>query len=149
MLISMQKINIDRHATAQINMLANKLMLKSSTAYTQNFGIGMMEWRVISVLSNNANSSLQLVSDILGLDKAAVSRTVKKLEEKKYISVEGDENDKRVYVINLTELGQQLYEVAADFAIAREQLLLQELDEVEKDQLFHLLKKLRNTVDQM
>lgn len=149
MLISMQKINIDRHATAQINMLANKLMLKSSTAYTQNFGIGMMEWRVISVLSNNANSSLQLVSDILGLDKAAVSRTVKKLEEKKYISVEGDENDKRVYVINLTELGQQLYEVAADFAIAREQLLLQELDEEEKDQLFHLLKKLRNTVDQM
>lgn len=145
----MQKINIDRHATAQINMLANKLMLKSSAAYTQNFGIGMMEWRVISVLASNPNSSLQVVSDILGLDKAAVSRTVKKLEEKQYITIGGDTADKRVYVINLTETGLQLYEVAADFAIAREQLLLEELDETEKDQLFHLLKKLRNKVDQM
>jgi DNA-binding MarR family transcriptional regulator len=145
----MQKINIDRHATAQINMLANKLMLKSSAAYTQNFGIGMMEWRVISVLASNPNSSLQVVSDILGLDKAAVSRTVKKLEEKQYITIGGDTADKRVYVINLTETGLQLYEVAADFAIAREQLLIEELDETEKDQLFHLLKKLRNKVDQM
>ncbi|MCJ8161262.1 MarR family winged helix-turn-helix transcriptional regulator [Acinetobacter zhairhuonensis] len=145
----MQKIIIDRHATAQINMLANKLMLKSSTAYTQNFGIGMMEWRVIAVLSGNPNSSLQIVSDLLGLDKAAVSRTVKKLEEKKYISVDGDNTDKRAYVLNLTESGKQLYEVAADFAIAREQLLLEELDEAEKNQLFHLLKKLRNKVDQM
>ena len=145
----MKKINIDRHATAQINMLANKLMLKSSTAYTQNFGIGMMEWRVISVLASKPNSSLQVVSDILGLDKAAVSRAVKKLEEKQYITIGGDTADKRVYVINLTETGLQLYEVAADFAIAREQLLLEELDETEKDQLFQLLKKLRNKVDQM
>lgn len=145
----MQKINIDRHATAQINMLANKLMLKSSTAYTQNFGIGMMEWRVISVLSSSVNSSLQSISDILGLDKAAVSRTVKKLEEKKFISVDGDENDKRVYVINLTKTGEQLYEIAADFAIVREKLLLEGLNEAEKDQLFNILKKLRNTVELM
>lgn len=145
----MQKINIDRHATAQINMLANKLMLKSSAAYMQNFGIGMMEWRVISVLSSSQNSSLQSVSDILGLDKAAVSRTVKKLEEKKYISVGGDNTDKRVYVINLTESGQELYEVAADFAIDREKQLLENLTDDEKDQLFRILKTLRAKVDEM
>lgn len=145
----MQKINIDRHATAQINMLANKLMLKSSAAYTQNFGIGMMEWRVISVLSSSPNSSLQSISDILGLDKAAVSRTVKKLEEKKYISIGGDTTDKRVYVINLTESGQQLYEIAADFAIDREKQLLENLTDDEKDQLFSLLKTLRSKVDEM
>ena len=145
----MQKINIDRHATAQINMLANKLMLKSSAAYTQNFGIGMMEWRVISVLSSSPNSSLQSISDILGLDKAAVSRTVKKLEEKKYISIDGDETDKRVYVINLTPKGEQLYEVAADFAIEREKLLLENLSDDEKDQLFNILKILRNKVNEM
>ena len=145
----MQKINIDRHATAQINMLANKLMMKSSSAYTQNFGIGMMEWRVIAVLSNNPNSSLQVVSDILGLDKAAISRTIKKLEEKKYISIDGDETDKRVYVINLTNSGKELYEVAADFAIEREKQRLENLNEEEKDQLFKLLRILRNKVDTM
>lgn len=149
MLITMQKINIGRHATAQINMLANKLMLKSSAAYTQNFGIGMMEWRVISVLSDRPNSSLQSISDILGLDKAAVSRTVKKLEEKQYISVAGDKSDKRVYVINLTQTGKQLYEVAADFAIDREKQLLENLNDDEKDQLFRLLKILRSKVDEM
>jgi DNA-binding MarR family transcriptional regulator len=145
----MQKINIDRHATAQINMLANTLMLKSSAAYTKKFGIGMMEWRVISVLSNNPNSSLQVISDILGLDKAAVSRTVKKLEEKKFISIGGDKTDKRVYVINLTNSGQQLYEVAADFAIDREKQLLENLTDDEKDQLFRLLKNLRAKVNEM
>lgn len=149
MSISMQKINIDRHATAQINMLANKLMLKSSAAYTQKFGIGMMEWRVISVLSGTPNSSVQSISDILGLDKAAVSRTVKKLEEKQYLSVAGDDNDKRVYVINLTESGEQLYEDAADFALERERLLLENLNDSEKDQLFNILKILRNKVNEM
>lgn len=145
----MLKINIDRHATAQINMLANKLMLKSSVAYTKKFGIGMMEWRVISVLFSNPNSSVQNISDILGLDKAAVSRTIKKLNEKKYLEISGDSDDKRIYVINLTEFGQEIYEVASDFSIEREKQLLETLDDTEKDQLFNILKKLRNNVDQM
>lgn len=145
----MQKIKIDRHATAQINMLANKLMLKSSTAYTHKFGIGMTEWRIISVLSGASDCSVQKISDILGLDKAAVSRTIKKLEEKKYIEINGHAEDKRIYVINLTQAGQKLYEVASDFAIEREKQLLEDLEEEEKDQLFNILKKLRNKVDQM
>lgn len=145
----MLKINIDRHATAQINMLANKLMLKSSVAYTKKFGIGMMEWRVISVLFSNPNSSVQNISDTLGLDKAAVSRTIKKLNDKKYLEINGHSDDKRIYVINLTEFGQKIYEVASDFAIEREKKLLETLDDTERDQLFNILKKLRNNVDQM
>ncbi|MCE6234889.1 MULTISPECIES: MarR family winged helix-turn-helix transcriptional regulator [Acinetobacter calcoaceticus/baumannii complex] len=145
----MQKINIDRHATAQINMLANKLMLKSSTAYTQKFGIGMTEWRIISVLSSTSDCSVQKISDILGLDKAAVSRTIKKLEEKKYIEVKGHSEDKRTYVINLTQLGEELYEVASEFALERERRLLETLEETEKDQLFNLLKKLHSNVEEM
>ncbi|MBI0395416.1 MarR family winged helix-turn-helix transcriptional regulator [Acinetobacter bereziniae] len=145
----MQKINIDRHATAQINMLANKLMLKSSAAYTKKFGIGMMEWRVISVLFSNPNSSVQNISDTLGLDKAAVSRTIKKLQDKKYLVINGHSEDKRIYVINLTDLGQKIYEVASDFAIEREKQLLEELNDIEKDQLFNILKKLSFNVDQM
>ena len=46
-------------------------------------------------------------------------------------------------------MGQELYEVASDFAIEREKQLLEEFEEAEKDQLFILLKKLRNKVDQM
>lgn len=145
----MNKINIDRHATAHINMLANKLMLKSSLAYTQKFGIGMMEWRVISVLSDHPASSVQTLSDILGLDKAAVSRTIKKLQEKEYVLVEGHPEDKRIYVINLTESGHSLYEAASEFAIEREQLLLSDLDDDQKNSLFEILKILRSRVNVM
>lgn len=145
----MQKINVERHATAQINMLANKLMMKASAAYTKKFGIGMVEWRVISVLSAIPSCSVQNISDTLGLDKAAISRAVKKLEDKKYIEINGHLEDKRIYVIDLTDLGHQLYEVASDFAIEREKQLLEELEDVEKELLFQLLKKLRSKVEQM
>lgn len=145
----MKKIDIDRHATAQINMLANKLMLKSSHAYTQKFGIGMMEWRVISVLFSNLNSSVQSISDILGLDKAAISRTIKKLQEKEYITVISNSEDKRQYIIDLTNSGRSLYGVASDFAKERERELLSDLDESQKNELFNLLKILRHKVDEM
>ena len=145
----MQKINIDRHATAQINMLANKLMLKSSLAYSQKFGIGITEWRVISVLSSVEQGSIQSISDTLGIDKAAISRCIKKLETKHYIAVNDHPQDRRSYLIHLTEAGQQLYDMVSDYAIAREKKLLSVLSAEEQDQLLKLLKMLRQSLEQM
>jgi len=37
-----KKLKLEQHAIAQINMLANRLMQRSSIAYAKKFGIGII-----------------------------------------------------------------------------------------------------------
>lgn len=143
----MSKINFKRHAIGQINQLSNKLMTKTNEAYQKNFHISSMEWRIIVVLYDYPNASLQQVSEIMSIDKALVSRTLKKLTAKNYITAIKEETDKRTYQLKLTEEGKILYHRAAEFSIRREEQFLARLTENEMNELFRLLHILKETAD--
>ncbi|NUG02798.1 MarR family winged helix-turn-helix transcriptional regulator, partial [Acinetobacter oleivorans] len=112
-----RKLDIDRYAIGQINMLANRLITNFSEAYQIRFGVGIMEWRVIAILYDHPNSSLQYISDIVGLDKAAVSRSLKKLSEKKIVLIKEDKLDKRAYKLKLSKKGEILYTEISEFSL--------------------------------
>jgi len=145
----MKKVKIERYAIGQINMLANKLATKSSEAYKKNFGIGIMEWRVLAILAISNNNSVQSITDIIGLDKGAVSRALKKLVDKGYVTIQEDEFNKRAYIINITCQGRSLHDQVYDFSMQREEKLLSGLDERKKDELFQFLKYLKETIDEL
>ena len=145
----MKKVKIERYAIGQINMLANRLATKSSDAYQKNFGIGIMEWRVLAILATYNNNSVQSIADIIGLDKGAVSRALKKLVDKKYVTIQEDEFNKRAYIINITREGRSLHDQVYDFSMQREEKLLSGLDEREKDELFKYLKYLKEIIDEL
>lgn len=142
-----KKLKLEQHAIAQINMLANRLMQRSSLAYTKKFGIGIIEWRVVATLYDHHNFSAQQLTDILGVDKALISRTIKKLDIKGYILVTPDLYDKRILRLNLSEKGEKLYGIASEFSYHRENLLLEELCEKDVEKLFELLKHLSSRIN--
>lgn len=145
----MKNVKIERYAIGQINMLANKLATKSSDAYQKNFGIGIMEWRVLAILAIHKDCSVQFITDIIGLDKGAVSRALKKLEDKKYISIKEDEFNKRAYIINITKLGRVLHDEVFDYSMQREAKLLSKLNGSEIEELFKYLKYLKEMIDEL
>lgn len=145
----MQKINFKRHAIGQINQLSNKLMTKTNDAYQKNFGISSIEWRIIVVLFDYPDIALNEVSDLMSIDNALVSRTLKKLTAKNYLIAARDSADKRTYKLRLTDQGRALYHQAAEFSLAREDKFLTSLSENEVNELFRLIHILKANADSL
>lgn len=79
---------------------------------------------------------------LASMDKSTVSRAVKLMLDKGYISKLSQESDKRAYTLALTVSGFTLYQTIAPKALAWEAKLLEVLDTDEYQTLMRVLNKL-------
>lgn len=95
--------------TYNISALANVLSRGAAARYSREFGVTLMEWRVIGSLALNAPMSLQQITRRFDLDKGQSSRTVASLLARGLVhrSVNGD--DRRSIVLRLMPAGWRLY----------------------------------------
>ena len=131
-------IDLSRCVPALLTGLANKLSSSSSTIYRQRFGIGFVEWRVICHLAVEDWSTGARVSQMVGLDKAAVSRSMTVLLERGLIRMRPGTG--RRTEASLTEEGRHLKDEILSVAHAREDRLLAGLS---PDELENLIRSLR------
>src|SRR3954468_24188705 len=80
-------INHGRYVPALINFLSNKLATGASGAYRREFGVGVTEWRVLSLLAGEDACTAQQISQYFDLDKGLVSRTIKSLASNGSVTV--------------------------------------------------------------
>ena len=101
-----------------------------------DFEIGWGQQFYVEYLYEHPGAIPQEMTDRFRVDKATLSKTIRKLSEVKYIRVEGDEKDRRVKHLYLTEkaipAAERIKTVHADFYetlsrdIPREELALTE-----------------------
>ena len=84
------------------------------------------------------------VCDVTGLDKGAVSRSLRDLAQRSLVDVETDEADQRRQLIALTRKGVPLHDRMVDIAVERERQLLAALSADEQAALIDFLKRLRS-----
>lgn len=116
--------DLSRLFTYNLSLLANVLSRGAAARYSREFGVTLMEWRVIGSLALNAPLSLQQISHRFDLDKGQSSRTVAGLLERGLVhrAVNGD--DRRSLLLSLTPAGWRLYRSIAKRARARSERLL-------------------------
>ena len=68
-----------------------------------DFEIGWGQQFYVEYLYEHPGATPQEMTDRFRVDKATLSKTIRKLSEVKYIRVEGDEKDRRVKHLYLTE----------------------------------------------
>jgi DNA-binding MarR family transcriptional regulator len=152
--------------------LAQRISANFAEVYQSEFNLTMPEWRVLVHLAehthldkqravNEHNSTNGKVNEItnetanekLGIsakeltiqasmDKSTVSRAVKLMLNKGYISKLPQVTDKRAYTLKLTTLGSSLYQTIAPKALAWETRLLEVLNTAEYQTLMRVLAKL-------
>ena len=124
--------NLSRLLTYNLSLLANMLSRGAAARYSREFGVTLMEWRVIGSLALDAPLSLQQISHRFDLDKGQSSRTVAGLLERGLVhrSVNGD--DRRSLSLKLTPSGWRLYRRILQSARARSERLLGCLDAGER-----------------
>ena len=140
-------LNLDRYVPALLTFLTNKMSSGASACYRKHFGIGIVEWRVLSMLAVEDRISANRVVQVVGLDKSAVSRSLQTLERDGYVSTVVDAKDARRYTVSLTDSGRELHDRVLVVALKREELLLSALKEEEVDLLIGFLHRMSGQLD--
>lgn len=132
-------LNLTGYVTFYFTVLANKLSSGASRLYLKRYEIGIIEWRVMAMLAVEPRISPVRICQIIGLDKGAVSREMRKLEAKGYLTVDEDPESTRRRTLELTPKGYTIHDEIIRTALERERRLLKGLTADEVDTLLDLL----------
>jgi len=125
-----------------LGAISNILSTGGSRFYRHHFGIGLSEWRLMWVLGIDPAITARRASEIMGLDKAAVSRAVAGLEHRGLLQATPDPADNRQRLIALSPSGSDLYRRMIVVSRERQHRLLAPLSDEEQRVLAALLRRL-------
>jgi DNA-binding MarR family transcriptional regulator len=135
-------LNLPRYATYFLHILSNKLSSGASRLYLDRFRIGVIEWRVLGMVAVEPGITSNRVCQMIGFDKAAISRATRTLESKGYLRVSAVADDLRSRTLDLTARGLKLHDQILTIALERERRLLSGLSGQEVDVLLGLLARM-------
>lgn len=99
---------------------------------TEKFNISPDQTRLLFILQNHQNINQNALAKKLNITKATLSVRLQRLEKLGYLTRTQDKNDKRNYILNITETGEVFIEAA--IRIMKEKTLIM-FEGVSKEQL--------------
>lgn len=114
-------------------------------AKNQGFGPHRGQGRVLALLKMNPEISQKDLTFVLGMRPQSVGELLQKLEDKELITREASEQDRRVMIIRLTELGREEAEKLSEAPDFGEELFA-DFSEEEKVEWTRLVEKLSETL---
>lgn len=136
------QLRLDRFLPHRLSVLSNTVSRAISDEYAERFGLSISEWRVIAVLQYFPGASSGELAERSGMDNVAVSRAVNHLLRSGLITRDLSSADRRRTILNLSKLGNEVYDEITPLALQYERNLLRGLDKMERQQLDILLNKI-------
>ncbi len=93
-----------------IRVLNEYALLQNKQISIQGHTISFSEAQVIEEIIMNEMSNMTAFAKELGVTKTAITKTMKKLEKKRYIFRYNKTGNKKEVFVSLTDLGKQIYE---------------------------------------
>ncbi len=142
-------MELNKFLPYQLSVLSNKISAGIAKYYRQQYNISVSQWRVLALLSDKGNQTAKELTIKSQMDKVRVSRTMKSLEERNFISQQACQKDKRARRYKLTKEGDALINEVKPKAIAFEKRLLETLSTIQIDELQNCLQALNSQVDKI
>jgi DNA-binding MarR family transcriptional regulator len=140
------QIDFDNFLPFSLTAISNRIARTASRTYLRCFGIGINEWRTIANLRVWPGTTANLICQRSGLDKAAVSRSLKLLEDAGMVCTNGDSGDMRGRSMKLTAKGDELHDKVIQTALEREACLLTGFTPLERAQLLSFVTRLNKNI---
>jgi DNA-binding MarR family transcriptional regulator len=131
-----------QHITVLLVSIGLRLNRGASAYYRAAFDLGMVEWRLLLVLSSTEALNVGELSAAADLDKAAVSRSLVLLEERKLVSVVQTRTRGRAAIAKLTPEGKKLSARLMQVSLQRQARLFKNFTKADKERLNALLAQL-------
>ncbi|WP_296717677.1 MarR family winged helix-turn-helix transcriptional regulator [Erythrobacter sp.] len=132
----------------QLSVASNAVSDLISERYRRRFALKIPEWRVMAMLGDTAEAgggamTQRALTAATLMDKVAVNRAVKVLEERGLVARVANPVDGRSHLLALTEEGRSIHAEVMPLALATERDLLAGLDPDEVDAVRRVLAGLR------
>ncbi len=128
----------------KLSIASNAVSDLIAERYRKRFGLKVTEWRIMAVLGDGgtSGSTQQALTRITLMDKVAVNRACKVLEERGLIRRVPNERDGRSHLLELTEEGRAIHAEVMPLALATERELFDGFEPAERDQFRALLDRM-------
>jgi DNA-binding MarR family transcriptional regulator len=134
---------------ADIHVVSNRIGRAFAAEVTAKFGLSIAEWRVVLSLHLKPERTARDITRAWGMEKMAVNRAVRRLEDAGHVVSALDRADKRRHTLKLSRSGQALYRKIEPAATARYYEITADLTAREKDVLAKTLAKLVGRTDDL
>lgn len=142
-------IDIANYAPLLLNAVSNAWGRKTSTIYRRDFGLGIVEWRVLSMLNIEPEITASRICDVICLDKAAVSRSLKLLSEKGLLVSEQPSNDPRKRLWRLSDEGLKTHAALLAVALSCARELVSDVPQEDLNTFLNVMRKMLENIDPM
>lgn len=106
------------------------------------FGINTTQLHLIFEISDKTDLNQEKIATRCNINKGAVARSIKKLEDKGIVKRQIDENNRRQNKLSLTETGEEILEKSTEILRKWENEVILDKGYIEKELLQKILKEI-------
>lgn len=121
-------IDLNTYIPSFLSTINNALSRGASQLYRDQFNIGIVEWRVMSMLAIEPNIQAVRIGEVICTDKGQVSRALLKLSEANLVESEIVSADVRKKNWWLNKAGYEMHAQIMELALERERQLIEGCD---------------------
>lgn len=125
-----------------LSVTSNAVSSRIAEEYRARFGLKIPEWRVMAVLGDAGPRTQRQLGGATQMDKVAVNRACKVLEERGLIARSPNSRDGRSHHLELTAPGRAVHGEIMPLALAMEAQIFATLSDAERDQFKALLARI-------
>jgi DNA-binding MarR family transcriptional regulator len=135
-------LKLEEFLPYRLNVVASLVSQALSRVYSERYGIGVPEWRVLVTLGQYGVMTGKQIGAHSHMHKTKVSRAVALLERRKLVTRRADRADLREAFLSLTAAGRDVYNELAPIALDFARELLKSVDAADRAALDRALMKL-------
>jgi DNA-binding MarR family transcriptional regulator len=132
-------LQLEHFLSLHVVRLANALQRNAARDYLEPNGLTAPEWRILGFVRRFQPVPFGRITEHTLLDKAQVSRSVKRLQAQGLLDVEADEGHAQRLVLSITPAGKRLHEQVRRAAAKAQVRLLSTLAPSQREALWQAL----------
>jgi DNA-binding MarR family transcriptional regulator len=131
------------------SVTSNAVSQRIAQEYRNRWGLSVPEWRVMAVLGDSGAHTQRELTTMTIMDKVAVNRACKVLEERGLAVRKPNAQDGRSHLLELTAAGQAMHGQIMPLALEMERRLFTTFTDDEIEGFRSLLGRLREEIDDL
>jgi DNA-binding MarR family transcriptional regulator len=129
-----------------MSITSNAVSGRIAEEYRSRYGLRIPEWRVMAILGDNGALTQRDLTALTLMDKVAVNRACKELEERGLAAREPNRSDGRSHLLELTEEGRRMHDQVMPMVVEMQRRLFANFTDDEVEQFKATLAKIREEV---
>lgn len=135
-------LKLENFLPYRVSVLSNTISGIIADTYRDKFKLSVTEWRIMAVLGEYPGYSADEVSNMIHTEKSIISRSLKKLLQRRFVKRQVNADDRRRQDLTLTKLGQDVYRQIVPVSLDYEKALLTCFTKTEQKQFNQLVERL-------